>query len=97
MSDDDIFSSLIHALRHGDKVAEQLLNGGLAAPFSQFAKAALPDRAIMTDRRFWTGAALGAAAVLAMTAAKANRNKGSVKDSDAPLSNPPPRKTNGLY
>ncbi|ADP69662.1 hypothetical protein Rvan_0376 [Rhodomicrobium vannielii ATCC 17100] len=99
MSYDDTLSNLLHAMRHGDKLVEQLLHGAHGSPFDPVSQVGLLDRATVSDRRFWTGAAIGAAAVLV---AAAVRNKRTVTimedDPKAPLSDGEGRRrSNGRY
>lgn len=98
MSDDDILFGLLNAINRGDKLAEQLLHGDHGSPLAQLTQAGLLDRAIVSDRRFWTGAALGAAAVLVMAAARTKLPSASAREEDAPLQNGSrARKTNGFF
>ncbi|MBT3070649.1 hypothetical protein KKP04_07195 [Rhodomicrobium sp. Az07] len=99
MSYDDTLSNLLHAMRHGDKVAEQLLHGSNGSLFDPMAQVGLLDRATVSDRRFWTGAAIGAAAVLVAVAVRNRKALTIVKDDgDAPLTNGEGlRRSNGRY
>lgn len=90
MSDDDVFLGLLHAMRHGDKIVEELMQGVQGTPFAQVAQSGLLDRDTVSDRRFWTGAALGAAAVLAVAATQSRRKKTAQPNAVA-------RKKNGHY
>lgn len=101
MSDDAFFFGLLNAIGRGDKLAEQLLDGSQGSPLAPLAHlkdAGLLDRTIVSDRRFWTGAALGAAAVLVMAVARTKQANASVREEDAPLQNgSAPRKSNGFF
>jgi len=41
-------------MRHGDKLFETLLHGRRVSPFEGMSASGLLDRAIVSDRRFWT-------------------------------------------
>jgi hypothetical protein len=74
MSSTDTLAHFFHAMRHGDKLVETLLHGGHGSPFEGMGNGLL-DRATMSDRRFWTGAAIGAAAILAYAAIVSKRTE----------------------
>jgi len=99
MSYDDTLSNLLHAMRHGDKLVEQLLHGSHGSPLDPMAQVGLLDRATVSDRRFWTGAAIGAAAVLVAAAVRNKRTATVVGDDrDAPATDGDRlRKSNGRY
>ncbi|WKW50832.1 hypothetical protein [Rhodomicrobium lacus] len=99
MSYDDTLSNLLHAMRHGDKLVEQLLHGSHGSPFDPMAQVGLLDRATVSDRRFWTGAAIGAAAVLVAAAVRNKRTATVVEDDrNAPATDGDRlRKSNGRY
>ena len=98
MSHDDVLFGLLNAINRGDKLAEQLLHGGQGLPLAQLNEAGLLDRGVVSNRHFWTGAALGVAAVLVMVAARTKLPNTSVREEGEPLQNGSrPRKTNGLF
>ncbi len=95
MSTTETLSHLLYAMRHGDKLVETLLHGRHGSPFEGMGASGLLDRATMSDRRFWTGAAIGAAAILALSAIVSARNEPLVEEKDGEAPEGMARKMNG--
>lgn len=65
MPQDDLVNTLVHGARRAGRVVDELMERppGALLPGGGFL-----DRGTLNSRSFWTGAALGAAAVLALAA-----------------------------
>ncbi|WP_133256010.1 hypothetical protein [Rhodopseudomonas palustris] len=89
MSADDAIHDLLHALKKGDHLVEALLHGGRrGSPFEALRAAGLIDRTSLADRRFWTGVAIGSAAMLALSAVAGARREPPVPEAVAEIEDP---------
>ncbi|KAA5602860.1 hypothetical protein [Blastochloris sulfoviridis] len=72
MSQDDLFEGLARGVRRAGHIVDELMDDHAPRRFRGGA-AGLLDRRTLASRKFWTGAALGAAAVLTLAAIAGRR------------------------
>ncbi|BBF94093.1 hypothetical protein [Blastochloris tepida] len=73
MSQDDLFEGLARGLRRAGHIVDELMDERGPRPFRGGRAAGLLDRRTLANRQFWTGAALGAAAILTLAAIAGRR------------------------
>ncbi|ALK08942.1 hypothetical protein [Blastochloris viridis] len=71
MSNDDVFTGLLHSVRRAGHLFDEMME---ERPATLLPGRGFVDRNTLASRSFWTGAALGAAAVLTLAAVVGRRD-----------------------